>query len=77
MHTVTEPAREVPVAAEADVVVVGGGVAGLMAALGSARTGSRTILVLEKLDFELSESSFMEESLHSPPREHCKYLRRL
>ena len=33
--------------------------------------------VLEKLDFELSESSFMEESLHSPPREHCKYLRRL
>ena len=45
--TVTEPARELPVAGEADVVVVGGGLAGVSAALAASRCGAKVIL-LEK-----------------------------
>ena len=33
MKTVVEPERQIPVAAEAEVVVVGGGPGGIMAAL--------------------------------------------
>ena len=47
VRTVTEPTREIPVAGEADVVVVGGGLAGVSAALAAARSGARVIL-LEK-----------------------------
>ncbi len=43
--TVLEPAREIPVVAKADVVVVGGGPAGVAAAVAAARAGASTILV--------------------------------
>ena len=43
--SLAEPARNVPVAAQADVVVVGGGPAGMAAAFAAARNGASTILL--------------------------------
>ena len=45
MKTIQEPAREIPVLDEVDVLVVGGGPAGYCAAVAAARQGSRTALV--------------------------------
>ncbi|MDD5288517.1 MAG: FAD-dependent oxidoreductase [Dehalococcoidales bacterium] len=45
MKTVIDPQKEVAVASEADVVVIGGGPAGIGAALAAARNGAKTILV--------------------------------
>ena len=48
--TVTEPPRETPVVAECEVLVLGGGPAGIAAATAAARTGARTLL-LERYGF--------------------------
>ena len=42
---VTEPARQTPVAASVDVVVVGGGPSGIIAAVAAAREGAHTLIV--------------------------------
>jgi len=43
--TITEPAREIPIVAKADVVVVGAGPAGVAAAISAARAGASAILI--------------------------------
>ncbi len=45
MQTITEPAREVPVRRTVDVLVVGGGSAGIAAAVSAARLGADVLLV--------------------------------
>ena len=45
MKYYTEPSREIPVAAETEVLVVGGGPAGFGAALHAARMGRKTMLI--------------------------------
>lgn len=48
--TITEPARAVPVLARTEVLVVGGGIAGIGAAVAAARAGAEVLLV-ERLGF--------------------------
>ena len=50
MQPITEPARSTPVYGEFDVVVAGGGPAGLMAAAAAARTGY-SVLLIERYGF--------------------------
>ena len=45
MKTYTEPARTIPVAAETEVLIAGGGPAGIGAALGAARAGAKVMIV--------------------------------
>ena len=45
MGHVVEPQKNVPIAQEADVVVAGGGVSGIIAAIAAARAGAKTVLV--------------------------------
>ena len=44
-RTIAEPAREIPVLAETDVLVIGGGPAGVAAAIAASRAGAETYLV--------------------------------
>ena len=46
-HTMIEPARELPVSHTCDVLVCGGGIAGIAAALSAARNGA-DVLLLER-----------------------------
>ena len=45
MKTIEEPARRIPVEAEVDVLVVGGGTAGVVAAIAAARHGAKSLIV--------------------------------
>ncbi|HEX30500.1 TPA: FAD-dependent oxidoreductase [Candidatus Poribacteria bacterium] len=45
MRTIKEPGKDIPVIKETEVVVCGGGPAGIVAALASARCGCETLLV--------------------------------
>lgn len=42
---VTEPARQTPVLYDAEVVVIGGGLSGVGAAVGAGRAGAKTVLI--------------------------------
>jgi ribulose 1,5-bisphosphate synthetase/thiazole synthase len=42
---VREPAREIPVLIDTDIVVVGGGPAGIAASVSAPRTGAKTVVV--------------------------------
>lgn len=42
---IIEPARQIPILAETDVLVIGGGPAGVSAAIASSRTGAETYLI--------------------------------
>jgi len=45
VKTIREPARDVPVVRDVDVVVAGGGPTGIVAALSAARNGAKTLLI--------------------------------
>jgi hypothetical protein len=45
IKTITEPAREIPLYGEYEVAVLGGGPAGIAAAVAAARAGRRTLLI--------------------------------
>lgn len=45
MKSYLEPAREITITREVDVVVIGGGPAGIAAAIASARLGAKTVLI--------------------------------
>ncbi len=49
--TVHEPAREINVRAEVDILVVGGGPSGIMAAYAAARKGNHKVMLLESRGF--------------------------
>ena len=48
MEMIRESARDLPVAGEADVLVVGGGVAGIAAAVAARRAGAARVILIEK-----------------------------
>jgi hypothetical protein len=42
---ITEPQRQTPIVADVDIAIIGGGTAGIMAAVAAARTGAKTLVV--------------------------------
>ena len=48
IRTIREPARELPVAGHFDVIVAGGGFAGISAALSARRAGAKRVLLIER-----------------------------
>lgn len=49
--TIHEPARDIKVRAEVDILVVGGGPSGVMAAYAAARKGNHKVMLLESRGF--------------------------
>ncbi len=45
MNTILEPAREIPVTHEVDLVVAGGGTAGVACAVCAARAGLKVVMI--------------------------------
>ena len=45
MNTLLERERQIPISRHVDVLVAGGGPAGLTAAIASARSGAKTLLI--------------------------------
>ena len=45
LKSITEPARQIPLYGEYEVVVLGGGPAGIAAAVAAVRAGRRTLLI--------------------------------
>lgn len=45
MQSITQPARDIPVVGEYDVIVAGGGPGGIPAAVAAARAGAKTLLI--------------------------------
>lgn len=45
MNFIEEPKRKTPIIGEYDVIVVGGGVAGIVSAIASSRNGAKTCLI--------------------------------
>jgi len=45
MRKIEEPARQIPVLMDVDIVVVGGGTTGPLAAIAAARQGKRVVLI--------------------------------
>ena len=73
LNSVTEPAHEIPVRAECDVLIVGGGTAGVCAAIASARNGAKTILV-EQLPLPsgtMTNGGIVANSFYSTWTEEC------
>src|SRR3990172_6508142 len=66
--TVTEPAREIPIAKEFDVVVCGGGPAGLGAAVGAACQGANTLLVEHNAFLGGAATAVMMNTWNVPPQ---------
>jgi glycerol-3-phosphate dehydrogenase len=52
MNYIDEPARKIEVVKETDVLVLGGGIAGVSAALAARRQGARVILLEKEFGLE-------------------------